>query len=178
MAEHARARIAEQATWIERRDRQLGSARREIESVHAQLSASAEKVAELTAEIALVTGGASSTDGAAGGAGAGGTHHLELGALRATLAAERAASSSALGAERQSLAEVETRLAQTSEQLEAERAKRREASEALREAQTSAAALVAEGRTRALEVARLSQELGALQVPHLLTLTCLAHPPH
>jgi len=61
VAEHARARIAEQATWIERRDRQLGSARREIESVHAQLSASAEKVAELTAEIALVTGGASST---------------------------------------------------------------------------------------------------------------------
>ena len=184
-AQLARARLIEQEQWIARRDAQLDSARRENEALREELEA-AEEAARGARDDGDAAGADDDADddaAAADGSGGGGQSARKklgplaaaeweakvaalkerVGGLEEQLAASLASSSLRLVQEASEGQRVYGELQATQQALNAARAEVSEANTAWRVAESRAASLDGEKRTKALEVSRLSSELGAMR---------------
>ena len=169
-----RSRLAEQAHWISRRDDQLASMRREQQALRDELSnakeevktvreaVEAERAAEDKENQKRVKGG-----GAAALANVDSEARIaalreQVGNLENQLAEGLASGSQRLAQEASQTQKVHGELQAVQQALSAARAEAAEASSALRLSESRCAGLDGERRTKALEVARLQSELGAM----------------
>ena len=165
-ADAVRARVAEQDVWIKRRDAQLGSTRREVETLQGLLeTANAAAAAERKAAEAAKAAAAAS---AKGSGSAPEPRALEAAIsegeeLRRQLRAEGEAAAERLAEERAAVQRGDAEITALQAALAAEQGKAAEGAAALRELGERHTALQSEERAKGLEVSRLAQEVGAMQ---------------
>ena len=191
-ADLARARLAEQAHWLSRRDAQLESTRREAAALRdenqallgrQQLTArrdagrgarpdddddddaGAAAAGPHAAGLAAAddAGGGEVPDAAASWEARARTLQESVHALERQLTDGLASSRLRLAAEAEATQRAHGELQATQQALSGARAQASEAAAALRAAESRAATLDAEQRTKGMEVSRLAAELGAMQ---------------